>query len=244
MDTFKKKKNWRPRLLCTYYKFIRYYCTTQRVLNQVVWYKTKTHAKNNQWWLIIWDATIPPSGSHVLSSTSFLTWKCEHSGGIVPSHILAHGWLFLIINYFVLLLTLSHPYSHMSFVGGILFHIYPNISLCWALRHPYPMCVHGSLQLCYHHPSMSFWCIFAIPIRICVFVWLSTFLIAFCLLLELSNTLLTFMELNIIIIIKWEFDLSVPSYFVGNYVIHIPYTPFVGFLCQFVSNRKVWTRKL
>ena len=108
----------------------------------------------------------------------------------MPSHILAHEWLFLIINYYVLLLTLSHPYSHMSFVGGILFHIYPNISLCWALRHPYPMCVHGSLQLCYHHPSMSFWCICAIPIRICVFVWLSTFLIAFCLLLELSNTLL------------------------------------------------------
>lgn len=123
-----------------------------------------------------------------VSSTSFMTWTCEHSGGIVPSHILALQWLFLIINYYVLLLTLSHPCSHMSFVSGILFHIYPNISLCWALRHPYPMYVHGSL--CYHYPSMSFWCIFAIPIRICVFVWLNTFLIALCLLLDLSDTLL------------------------------------------------------
>jgi hypothetical protein len=45
----------------------------------------------------MWDETIPTSGSHFLSSETrqalLLTWKCEPSSGIVPSHILDHDWL-------------------------------------------------------------------------------------------------------------------------------------------------------
>jgi hypothetical protein len=52
---------------------------------------------SHQWWLIVWDETVPPLCSQFLSSETrqalFLTWKCEPSCDIVTSYILDQGWL-------------------------------------------------------------------------------------------------------------------------------------------------------